>query len=127
MKHSKSQSKDSKYFHTLKQNSDPFFKATKVDSCSNVLVKNGQSLAVPFKIKNEKGYPMLHYKFAESKSSENKSVYRRDFTPKPFMHAGMGKKPLVKYNPDSYRNRLPVGGVIMPLKNKSIIEIGDRG
>ncbi len=122
-----SQSKDSKYFQTFKHKADPFFKSTKVESCSHVLVKNGQSLAVPFQIKNQKGNPMLHYTFAESKSSEAKSVYRKDFTPKPFMHAGMGKKPLVKYNPDSYRNRLPVGGVIMPLKNKSVIEIGDRG
>jgi hypothetical protein len=127
MSTSNSQMKDSKYFVTSKNMTDPFFKATKVDSCSHVLVKNGQSLAVPFKIKNEKGYPMLHYTFAESKSSETKTVYRKDYTPKPFMHAGMGKKPLVKYNPDSYRNRLPVGGIIMPLKNKSVIEIGDRG
>jgi len=123
----KSHSKDSKYFQTTKQKSDPFFKSTKIESCSHVLVKNGQSLAVPFKIKNQKGYPMLHYTYAESKSSEAKSVYRQDFTPKPFMHAGMGKKPLVKYNPDSYRNRLPIGGIVMPLKNKSVIEFGDRG
>ena len=127
MNNSNSQMKDSKYFKTAKLKTDPFFKATKVESCSHVLVKNGQTLAVPFKITNEKGYPMLHFKYAESKSSEAKSVYRKDFTPKPFMHAGMGKKPLVKYNPDSYRNRIPIGGVIMPLKNKSIIEIGDRG
>jgi hypothetical protein len=127
MNNTNSPMKDSKYFKIEKTKTDPFFKATKVDSCSHVLVKNGQSLAVPFNITNEKGYPMLHYTFAESKSSETKSVYRKDFTPKPFMHAGMVKKPLVKYNPDSYRNRLPVGGVIMPLKNKSIIEIGDRG
>jgi hypothetical protein len=50
--------KDSKYFTTSKNITDPFFKATKVDSCSHVLVKNGQSLAVPFKIKNEKGNMM---------------------------------------------------------------------
>jgi hypothetical protein len=119
--------KNSKFFTTAKNKTDPFFRQTKVDSCSHVLVKNGQSLAVPFKITNQKGYPLQHYSFAQSKSSEAKSVYRKDYTPKPFMHAGMGKKPLVTYHPDSYRNRLPVGGIIMPLKNKSLVEIGDRG
>lgn len=43
------------------------------------------------------------------------------------MHAGMNKKPLVPYDPISYRNRLPVATVVMPNKNKSIIELGDRG
>ena len=43
------------------------------------------------------------------------------------MHVGMTKKPLVAYDPISYRNRLPTATVIMPHKNKSIIELGDRG
>jgi hypothetical protein len=119
--------KQSNYFNPSKDKSDEFFKATKVDSCSHVLVKNGQSMAVPFKIQNQKGYPLQHYKYAQNKLSESSSVYRKDYTPKPFMHVGMGKKPLVSYHPDSYRNRLPTGGVIMPHKNKSVIDIGDRG
>src|SRR4051812_40457264 len=110
--------KDSKYFKTSKDQSNEFFKDTKVDSCSHVLVKNGQSLAVPFKIRNKKGVALQHYKFAPSKSSEAMSVYRRDYNIKPYMHVGMEKKPLVTYNPDSYRNRLPIGGIIMPHKNK---------
>jgi len=40
---------------------------------------------------------------------------------------GMSKKPLVPYHPLSYRNRLPNSTVIMPHKNKSVVEIGDRG
>ncbi len=43
------------------------------------------------------------------------------------MHAGMNTKPLVTYSPTSYRNRLPIASVILPHKNKSIIELGDRG
>jgi len=43
------------------------------------------------------------------------------------MHVGMAKKPLVRYDPISYRNRLPTATVIMPHKNKSIVELGDRG
>lgn len=118
--------KQSKYFNTAKNKTDKFFKQTKVDSCSHVLVKNGQSLAVPFMVTNNKGYPPNHYKYVPEKSEGNKSVYRKDYTPKPFMHAGMGKKPVVPYSPDSYRNRLPIGGIVMSHKNKSVIEIGDR-
>ncbi len=38
----------------------------------------------------------------------------------------MPKKPLEPYDPFSYRNRLPVLGVKMPVKNASVIEIGDK-
>jgi len=38
----------------------------------------------------------------------------------------MQKKPLVKYHPESYRNRLPVRDLHKPSKNASKIEIGDR-
>ena len=48
------------------------------------------------------------------------------YKPKPFMHAGMEKKPLVPYNPTSYRNRLPEPTVVMPYKNSNQIIIGDR-
>ena len=42
------------------------------------------------------------------------------------MHAGMEKKPLVRYDPNSYRNRLPQPSVVMPYKNSSQVVIGDR-
>ena len=42
------------------------------------------------------------------------------------MHAGMPKKPLVRYSPTSYRNRLPQATVVMPHKNSSQIVLGDR-
>lgn len=42
------------------------------------------------------------------------------------MHAGMGVKPLVKYNPNSARNRLPQNSVVMPYKNSSQVIIGNR-
>ena len=38
----------------------------------------------------------------------------------------MAKKPLVKYDPTSYRNRLPEPTVVMPHKNSSQIVLGDR-
>ena len=118
--------KQSIYFNTLKEKTNEFFKDTKVGSCSHVLVKNGVSLAVPFQIKNHKGKPLNNYKNVAQKSSETKSIYKSDFDLHTYMHAGMPTKPLTKYDPNSYRNRLATGGIIMPHKNKSIVEIGDR-
>ncbi len=117
---------NSKFFNTEKAKSNEFFKDTLVDSCSHILVKNGQSLAIPFKIINAKGKPLNHFKYIPAKSSESKSLYRKDYCVKPYMHAGMTTKPLVKYDPNSYRNRLPTSGIVMAHKNKSIIEIGNR-
>ena len=119
--------KQSRYFNPNKGKTDEFFKATKVGSCSHIIVKNGQSIAIPFSVTNNKGRPLNDFKLKENKSSEVQSVYRKDYTPKPYMHAGMGPKPLVPYDPESYRNRLPIHGIVMAPKNKSIIEIGDRG
>ena len=42
------------------------------------------------------------------------------------MHVGMKNKPLLPYNPNSYRNRLPALDAKKPPKNVSSIEIGDR-
>ena len=119
--------KNTKYFNTMKEKTNNFFKETKVSSCSHVLVKNGVSLAVPFPIINQKGKPLNNYKNVPQRSSETSSIYRSDYDVHPNMHAGMSVKPLRKYDPESYRNRLAIGGIIMPHKNKSIVEIGDRG
>jgi len=118
--------KQSVYFNTAKEKTNEFFKDTKVGSCSHVLVKNGVSLAVPYQIKNQKGKSLNNYKNVPQKSAETKSIYKSDYDMHTYMHAGMTAKPLAKYDPNSYRNRLATGGVIMPHKNKSIIEIGDR-
>lgn len=119
---------ESRYFVPNKEKTNPFFKDSKVASCSHVLVKNGQSLAIPFRIINSRGRSLNHYKTVPEKSAEVKSVYSKDYTPIPFMHCGMGKKPLVPYNPFSYRNRLPIGGMVsMGMKNSSMVNIGDNG
>ena len=117
----------SRYFATSKNKTHEFFKQSKVGSCSHIIVKNGQSIAVPFKITNSKGKQLNDFKNFQDKSSETQSVYRKDYTIKPNMHAGMTNKPLVPYHPESYRNRLPREGIVMAPKNKSIVEIGDRG
>ncbi len=114
-------------FQTDKSKTDKFFKDTKVDSCSRILVRNGNTVAVPFSIVNSKGKSLQNYKTEPGRCSEAASVYRKDYKIKPNMHVGMEKKPLVPYHPESYRSRLPVGGIIMSHKNKSVVEIGDRG
>lgn len=117
--------KDSKFFNTKKMKTNEFFKQTKVDSCSHILIKNGVSLAVPFTVTNAKGRPLNSYKLVPEKSPNQQSIYRKDYSIKPYMHAGMEKKPLTAYDPNSYRNRLPTSGIIMSHKNKSSVEIGD--
>jgi len=110
-----------------KEKTNEFFKDSKIGSCSHVLVKNGNSVAVPFKVTNTKGRGLMSFKIQPSLSSEVQSIYRKDYSVHSDMHVGMTKKPLVPYNPTSYRNRLPTSTVIMPHKNKSVVEIGDRG
>ena len=119
--------KETNLFKSSKDKTNQFFKETKVGSCSHVFVKNGVALAVPFKIKNYKDQPLNNYKNYPKKSSEVKSVYRSDFDVHYDMHAGMNYKPLTTYDPASYRSRLAIGNIVMPHKNMSIVEIGDRG
>lgn len=116
--------KESKLFRSLKDKTHPFFKNSLIDSCSHIIVKNGQTLAVPFDIHNAKGRKLCHYKTIPMKSSEQMSIYRKDFSIKPMLHCGMKNKPLEPYNPSSYRNRLPNTDYIIGHKNKSSIEIG---
>ena len=42
------------FFTTHKEYGDPFFKTTRVNSCSHVLVKNGRCLAIPFGVTNRR-------------------------------------------------------------------------
>ena len=60
------------------------------------------------------------------KSSETCSFSAAQFKVRDTMHAGMLKKPLEPYHPNSFRSRLPTATVVMPYKNSSSIVIGDR-
>jgi len=53
-------------------------------------------------------------------------VNRNTYKLRPNLHVGMKTKPLVAYDPSSYRNRLPIRDLAKPSKNASQIEIGDR-
>lgn len=115
------------FFTSNKDKTNAFFKCSKVGSCSFVLVKNGQSLAMPFKIKNDRGRKLNHYRTVPEKSGEVKSVYMKDFNPFPNLHCGMGKKPLLVYDPESYRSRLPIKADFMNRNNKSSVDFGESG
>ena len=113
-------------FNPQKDKTHPFFKNSKIESCSHILVKNGQTLAVPYDIRNSKGKKLSHYKTIPLKSSELTSIYKKDYTLMPIVHAGMLNKPLVPYSPMSYRNRLPNYDFVICHKNKSSLEIGSK-
>lgn len=66
----------SKFFNANKSKSNEFFKDTKVGSASHVIVKNGQSIAVPFSITNSKGKGLLSYKNAIVDGSDKKTIYQ---------------------------------------------------
>ena len=79
---------------------------------------DGKSVAIAYPLeKTGWKHPMSHQNM--NKSSETVSFNRMTYQSKPTYHCGMAKKPLEKYNPNAYRNRLPVPTVVMPYKNSS--------
>lgn len=113
-------------FRSNKNKSHQYFKDTKVESCSHVFEHQNKCFAVPFKIINSKGRPLSAFKYTQPKAIPHKTVYQKDYSIKKIMHAGMGKKPLVVYEPNSYRNRLPIEETKAPYSNKSKIQIGQQ-
>jgi hypothetical protein len=114
------------FFNTHKELGDPYFKNTRITSCSHVLVKNGRCLAIPFWIKNRRGRQLNHFKTVPEKLSSNKTIYMSDYIPVSNLHCGMGKKPLVPYHPDSQRSKLPLNGIVSgAAANRSYLELGN--
>ena len=46
---------------------------------------------------------------------------------RPNLHLGLENKPIEAYNPNSYRNRLPIQDASIHSRNGSQIVLGDRG
>ena len=114
------------FFQTKQNLGNPYFNNSRVGSCSFVLVKNGQCLAMPFKIINRRGRSLNHFKTVPEKSITNKSTYVNDYLPIGNIHCGMKNKPLIPYSPDCYRSRLPINGIISGAAiNRASIELGD--
>ena len=108
-----------KFWGTKMAKSSNFFKATRVQTCSHVLYKNGKAIAVAFPLEKTaaKNKPKLF---------ETKSISRSTYSRRGTLHAGMPVKPLVPYHPNAHRSRLPTPTVVMPYRNASSIVIGDR-
>ena len=114
------------YFKTNKEKGYPYFFGSKVGSCSYVKVKNGQCLAVPFFIINRRGRYLNHFKTVPDKLYSSKSTYKIDFIPRPDMHCGMKKKPLIPYSMNSSRSQLPINTFLSgAAANRSFLELGD--
>lgn len=103
-----------------------FFATTRVDSCSHIREIKGRTFAVPYLIVNNRNRPLSAFKINQYKKPQERSIYSTDYTNKINMHVGMGKKPLVPYNPISFRNRLPTSDFYMPYKNTSKLDIGEK-
>ena len=108
------------------EQSNPYFRQTKVSTCSHILTsKDGRSIAVAYPlVKTGWKHPASHQNM--NKSSETESLMRTTFQSRATLHAGMMSKPLIPYNPNSTRSRLPVPTIVMPYKNSSQVVIGDR-
>ena len=67
------------FFKTHQDKGFAYFNTTRVGSCSYVLIKNGQCLAVPFYIINRRGRSLNHFKTVPEKSPITKSTYMNDY------------------------------------------------
>ena len=109
-----------------KKRTAPFFKLSRVNSCSRILIKNGQTLAISYNIINSKGHRLNHFKHVnQTKKNDYQSIYKRDYCIKSNMHAGMKNKPLVPYDPLSYRNRLPIKDFSVEDQRKNEFVLGE--
>ena len=94
--------------------SSAMFRNTKITSCSKILQKNGQSVALAFN--NGAAKPV---DVTSNKLPEVASMAQDAFKQRQNLHAGMLKKPLEPYHPNAFRSRLPQPTVVMPYKNSS--------
>ena len=105
--------------------SSPFFRSTRISSCQYVRARGGKAYAVSYPYQKT-GWKAPNSWNNQRRSAEVESMSRTAYRPTPVCHSGMTKKPLTAYNPNSYRSRLPSADVVMPYKNASVVEIGDR-
>ena len=116
----------STYFTQDKKHTAPFFKQTKVGLCNKVVIRNGVPIAICYPIRNRKGQALNNYKNIPGWKPEERTIYQKDYKPKPDMHAGMKAKPLIPYQPNSYRNLLPIDNSFTVCKNTSKFDIGSN-
>ena len=114
------------YASIKQEQSAPYFRNTRVSTCSHIKQDhNGRAVAIQYPLqktgwKNPASYQNMN------KLTHTASLNTTQYAQKPLMHAGMNRKPLGPYDPNSYRSRLPVATIVMPYKNSSQVVIGDR-
>lgn len=113
-------------FKDRKNDTLGFFKDTKVGSCSHIVEVKGRTVAIPYTVTNSKGRPLSAFKYNNYAQKQLKTIYRKDYSIKPNMHVAMDKKPLIRYDPNSYRNRLPTADFFTPHRNISNVEVGSK-
>lgn len=77
-------------------------------------MRNGQAVCVAFSNPNTKPVDA-----SKNRSSELTSYASDVFKVRPNVHAGMQKKPLERYHPNSFRSRMASPTLVMPYKNSS--------
>ena len=116
------------FFALEKDKGDKYFRSTRVGSCRRVVVKNGLPFALTFKVKNPRGEPMTHFNYTLKQLPKNPTSYFVDYcTKKEEYHLGMNKKPLVPYNPNHTRSKLPNDLGFRAFRNLSAFDIGKEG
>jgi hypothetical protein len=114
---------DAGYFSN-KDRSPEFFQNTRVNTCTHISMKNGRPVAIPFK-------PMTPAHMSsktrqKSEFREGDTMYRSTYAKMPQANAGTMRKPLMKYDPQADRNRLPNLSLKMNSPYYDQINIGDR-
>jgi len=94
-----------------------YLRGSKVGSATGYLAVAGGLLAIPHG--RSKSTTSLGNRF--SGASEASSVFRE----MPHCYASMNRKPLLPYDPNSYRSRLAVDDAPVPLKNSSTIDFNE--
>lgn len=110
-----------------KKNSSKYFEKSKVESCSKIVIKNGVPMAITYKTKDKLNRPMTYYKFTPKPKPKDKSIYQTDYCTHGEVHLAMNKKPLVPYNPNSFRNRFAISNKATHVWNGSQFDIGNGG
>eukprot|EP00747_Dinoflagellata_sp_TGD_P163641 gnl/TRDRNA2_/TRDRNA2_182525_c0_seq1.p1 gnl/TRDRNA2_/TRDRNA2_182525_c0~~gnl/TRDRNA2_/TRDRNA2_182525_c0_seq1.p1 ORF type:complete len:184 (+),score=19.53 gnl/TRDRNA2_/TRDRNA2_182525_c0_seq1:76-552(+) len=97
-----------------------YLRGSKVGSSTGYLCVAGTILAIPHSTSRSKSTPAT----TRTRFDAN-SEHAVQFREMPHCYASMDRKPLVPYDPNSYRSRLAIDDAPVPFKNASSIEFGN--